>query len=325
MIKEDKNNKNKLLNDDELERLVKESVASAVKKQFPKLSEQSTVSTNTSNVKTPVGLQEAVITIPKNFSLKTETLSEATKENHFKLYEKYSKDYNDISSKLDSITRNKPELINPNNSEFRNLKEDEQHNMNGIKLHELYFYNISAMNSKVTVDSLPYMRLSRDFGSFDNWQFEFRNCAMSATEGWAITYFDPFKNKYFNCFIEKHTLGVPMMCIPVIVLDTWHHAWFHDYIGKKDEYINKTMKELNWSIIEARMMVAEQSNLSAIYAIKPIINSEPEKMIGMARPINEPPIPRDQIDDGRRNNNFSPGPIIDLPSVSERNISGNIT
>ena len=191
-----------------------------------------------------------------------------------------------------------------------------------MKLHELYFNNISAPNSKITIDSLPYMRLTRDFGSFDNWQFDFRNCAMSATEGWAITYFEPFKNKFLNCFIEKHTLGVPAMGIPVLVLDTWHHAWFHDYPGDKLDYINKSMKEFNWSIIEARMMVAEQSNLAAIYAIKPIISNEPERMIG-AVPMNEPPIPRDNIEDGK--SKFSNGPVVEYPSISEMNPSGNIS
>jgi Fe-Mn family superoxide dismutase len=308
---------------DNINEMISNSVTEALKKQFPKLAAQTTEKPKVKNESKPI--QEAVITIQKDFTLKTETLSGVTKENHIKLYQNYSKDFNAISVKLDSITRNKPEPINPNNSEFKRLKEDEVHNLNGLKLHEFYFNNISAPNSKVTVDSLPYMRLVRDFGSFDNWQFEFRNCALAATEGWAMTYYDPYKNKYFNCSIEKHNLNIPIMSIPIIVLDTWHHAWFLDYPNDKLNYINKTMQELNWSIIEARMMLSEKADLSAMYAIRPIINSEPERMIGASKPINEPPIPRDQIAGGRVDNNISPGPLQQFPSKSEMNPSGNIT
>lgn len=217
---------------------------------------------------------------------KGETQSPTTKENHEKLYKSYVDSFNKISAKLDSIP--KTDADNNNDSEYRRLKLDEMHNMNGVKLHELYFTNSGDVNSEIRSDSIPFMRLARDWGTFDQWQLDFRACGMSAREGWAVCYFDPFKQQYLNCFVEGHVMNIPLMGIPVIIVDTWHHAWFYDYPGEKMEYLNKSMKELNWNVIEARMLAAEMAKLNQIYAIQPVISNEKEKSVGL--PETMPPV-----------------------------------
>ena len=222
-------------------------------------------------------IKEAVIVMPRPFIMKSEVQSPTTKENHEKLYKNYVDSFNKISSKLDTIP--KTDADNNNNSEFRRLKQDEVHNLNGVKFHELYFTNSGDLHSEIRADSTPFMRLSRDWGTFDQWQLDFRACGMVAREGWAVCYFDPFKQQYFNCFIEGHTINLPLMAIPVLVMDTWHHAWFYDYPGEKMEYHNKSMREINWNVVEMRMLAAEMAKLNQIYAIQPTISQEKEKVI----------------------------------------------
>lgn len=220
-------------------------------------------------------ITEATIVSTKPFFLNTETLSNDVKENHLKLYQNYAESFNKISSKLDTVP--KEEANNPSNSDFRRLKMDEQENLNGVKLHELYFANVGDKTSLIRRDSMPFMRLERDWGSFENWQLDFRACGMSATEGWAVCFFEPFKQKYFNVIIEKHNINIPVGAIPVLVVDTWHHAWFKDYLGEKQTYLNAMMKEINWDIIEARMTIAESSNLHQLYMIQPKYSVEEPK------------------------------------------------
>jgi len=268
--------------DKNLEKIIQEAVgnvlASTVKIQKPVKEIIKTVK----NI-----ISEAVILMPRSFVLKTDVQSPTTKENHEKLYKSYVDSFNKISSKLDSVSKQDAE--NPNDSEFRRLKIDENHNMNGAKFHELYFMNIGDLNSEIRADSIPFMRLSRDWGTFDQWQLDFRACGMAATEGWAICYFDPFKQRYFNCFVEKHNMYIPLMGIPVIVMDTWHHAWFYDYPGEKMEYLNKSMRELNWDVIEMRMLASEMSKLNQIYAIQPVISNKKEDR-GITLGSNTPPL-----------------------------------
>ena len=234
----------------------------------------------------------ATILTPRSFTLKTEYLSGITKETHLAGYKNYVDSHNRISSRLDSIDRTN--VDNPNDSEYRNLKIDEQFNMNAVKLHELYFTNISDLHSEIRMDSIPFLRISKEWGTFDKWQLDFIACAMSSREGWVMLYFDPFKQKYFNTFFESHTNGVPVMAVPVLVIDTHHGAWWKDYPEDKRNYLNAMMLEINWAVVEARMVIAEMCQLHKLYMIEPVgATTEPKNISVM--PSREPPIGQDQI------------------------------
>lgn len=243
-------------------------------------------------------VKESVVLSKKPFVLKTEFQSAGTKDNHFKLYQNYVESFNKLSSRLDTVDK----IVEPNNSvnsEYRRIKQDEQNCLNSVKLHELYFDNISDLASEIGMGSIPFMRLARDWGSFENWQFDFRACGMSAREGWAILYWEPIRQRYMNCFVEGHGDGVPVGGIPVLVIDTWHHAWFRDYPTipeGKINYLNAMMREINWNVVEARMMIAESSNVHQIFLVKPVSNPTPTEK-GDIRISNAPPIDKSQITD----------------------------
>jgi len=281
---------------EELEGIIKNSVKESFSKSgiVAKPTEsprQVKESLDTRNRK-PGSLREALILLPKTFLLKTEFLSAKTKQAHEALYNGYVSTFNKVSSMLD--TANTEEAASAA-SAYRSLKIDEQFNLNAIKLHDLYFTNISDLASQVAVDSIPYMRFAREFGSFDRWQFDFRACSMAAREGWAVTYYEPYKNVYINCIVDGHSTGIPLGGIPVFVLDMWSHSYYRDYLDDKKSYVNAMMREINWNVVEARMIVAERANLDSIFRIAPIMNSAPERILQNLS-INSPPIERDQID-----------------------------
>ena len=58
-------------------------------------------------------INEAVVANKKQFSLKTEFLSQDNKNNHFDLYKGYVDAYNTVSAKLDSVDRSN---VNSNHS-----------------------------------------------------------------------------------------------------------------------------------------------------------------------------------------------------------------
>lgn len=236
-------------------------------------------------------LNEASVIVPKSFNLKTELISGLVKELHTKLYQEAIKAYNSVSSLLDSV--NREDSQNSGNSQFRRLKIDETSNLNSIKLHELMFSNISDLHSEIRVDSLPYIRFARDWGTFENWQIDFRACGLASKEGWVICVFDPYKQKYSNIIVEDDECGIPVGTIPVLVMDTHHHAWWRDFPGDKLGYLNGMMKELNWSVVEARMAVAEKNSLSTLYGIQAADTVSNEKLVTVLP--QEPPIAKDQI------------------------------
>jgi len=207
------------------------------------------------DLKISENLNESIVAQPKKFRLNTELLSNASKENHLELYDQYVKDFNRISAELDVADR---QDVNSNHSQYRSLKIDETYNLNSSYLHELYFNNISDLHSQIAMDSLAYMRLARDFGTFDEWQEDFIACCLASRCGWAMTYFNTYTQQYMNCSIDLHSINVPVGAYPVIVMDVWQHAYYRDYLKDVKSYIFGMMKQLNWGVIEKRVHRADE-------------------------------------------------------------------
>jgi Fe-Mn family superoxide dismutase len=108
------------------------------------------------------------------------------------------------------------------------------------------------------MDSLAYMRLNRDWGTFDDWQRDFIACGMSSRCGWAVTYLNMYTQSYMNCVIDLHAQNVPVGMYPVIVMDLWQHAYYRDYLKDANSYMNAMMKQLRWPVIEARFEKADR-------------------------------------------------------------------
>jgi Fe-Mn family superoxide dismutase len=200
-------------------------------------------------------LEEAYLAQQKAFNVMTDYLSSENLNNHIELYKGYLSNFNEISAKLDAADRSS---VNSNHHPYRSLKLDETYNMNAVYLHELFFANIGDNNSQISMDTLSYMRLSRDFGTFDDWQKDFIATAQSARCGWAITYLNTFTQSYMNCFIDLHSQNVPTGMYPVIVMDMWQHSYYKDYLKDSKKYLSAMMKQFNWRVIEKRFQKADK-------------------------------------------------------------------
>jgi len=199
-------------------------------------------------------LDESYVAQIKQFNLPTEKISQESKDVHLELYEHYIEQMNHVSALLDTVNRKDSDA---SHSEFRSLKIDEVFNLNAVYLHELYFANISDPHSEIMMDSLTFMRLERDFSSFDAWQKDFIACSLAAREGWVVTAYSTFLKRFINFFIDSHNQNIPVGCYPVIVVDMWAHSYYHDRMGDKKSYVIDMMREFNWSVIEERVKRAD--------------------------------------------------------------------
>lgn len=201
-------------------------------------------------------LEEAYVTQAKKFDLKTESLSEKVKEARQKELEEFVEALNEVSAQLDTVDR---DAANDKKSKFRGLKIDEAHCMNAAFLRGLHLENISDLRSEITMDTLSFLRLERDFGGFDAWQKDFIACGMSSRDGYAVTGYSVFLKRYMNMVIDTESLNVPVGFLPVISLDVAEGAYYRDYLNDRKSYIIRMMKELNWNVIEKRFKRIESS------------------------------------------------------------------
>ena len=108
------------------------------------------------------------------------------------------------------------------------------------------------------MDTLAFMRLEKDFGSFDAWQMDFLACATASRCGWVVTGFNVYTQTYMNYVIDLHSVNVPIGVVPVIVMDVWQHAYYKDCLKDVKDYTINMMKELNWNVIEQRFKRADK-------------------------------------------------------------------
>lgn len=214
-----------------------------------------TFSHNKKKDEQPGRLAEAYVVTTSKYDMATEKLSEENKRAHQELMDGYAKSLNEISAALDSADRDN---VNPNSSGFRNLKMDEVHNLNASFLHGMFFENISDLRSTIAMDSLVYMRLERDFGSFDAWQRDFIACALASRNGWVVTVYNFFLKRYMNVVVDLHNTGIPFSSVPVIVLDCWEHSYYRDYLKDRRSYVFAMMKEFKWATIDDRVRKIER-------------------------------------------------------------------
>lgn len=199
-------------------------------------------------------IEEAYVAETKTFKQVSEHVSQKTKTAHVELYTNYVQTMNRVSAELDTANRAE---ANQMHSQFKSLKCDEAFNMNATWLHELYFANCFDPHSEIAMDTQSYMKLQRDFSTFDDWQRDFIACASAVGEGWAVCGWHSYLKRYVNTFVHGHCDSVLIGLHPVIVIDMWSHAYFRDYSNDKQSYIIAMMRELNWQVIEDRIKKTE--------------------------------------------------------------------
>ena len=198
---------------------------------------------------------EAYVTEPKKFDLRTDAISDKTKKYRLSEFEQIVETLNRISAELDGADRT---LANDKSSDFRRLKLDESHMMNASFLRAMHFENIADMSSNLTMDTLSYIRLARDFGSFENWQQDFIACCLSSRDGYGVTGYSIFLKRFVNLVIDTESLNVPIGVYPVIVLDVAEGAYYRDYGNDRRAYIFAMMKEFDWNKIEKRFVKTDK-------------------------------------------------------------------
>jgi Fe-Mn family superoxide dismutase len=225
----------------DLDLLLKKTVKSAIAQQtvsLPKIE----------------SLDESYVAEPKVFKQVSEFSTQKTKDAHAQLYKGYVETLNKVSIELDTADRS---AADSRHSKYRSLKLDEVSNLNATWLHELYFANSFDPHSEITMDSLSYLRLERDWGTFEDWQRDFMACAMSAGSGWAVCGYHTFLQRYVNTVVSHHSGDIMLGLYPIVVVDMWEHAYYRDYLTDKKSHLVARMREFNWTVIEDRFNKAE--------------------------------------------------------------------
>jgi Fe-Mn family superoxide dismutase len=170
-------------------------------------------------------------------------------EPHFEAhYKGYVTKYNEIQEKLADLNFSDRSKANQNYSEYRELKVEESFNYLGVILHELYFGHLGA---KGQPSEAFKKKVEEDFGSWDACVQELKATGI-AFRGWAVLGLDIFSGRLVVNGLDAHNVYNFTGLIPLIVLDTYEHAYYVDYKNKRPPYIDAFLENINWDVVNER-------------------------------------------------------------------------
>jgi len=177
-----------------------------------------------------------------------EGFSETLLKNHFTLYQGYVTNTNKLMDTLALMVKD-GKIGTP---EYAELKRRMGWEFNGMRLHEYYFDNLGG---KAAFDKSGKLakKLAEDFGSYENWEKDFKGTGTMRGIGWVILYQDNASGQLINQWINEHDVGHPAGCVPILVMDVFEHAFITDYGLKRADYINAFFKNINWGVVESRL------------------------------------------------------------------------
>jgi len=177
-----------------------------------------------------------------------EGFSETLLNNHFTLYQGYVTNTNKLVDSLAAMLK-EGKMATP---EYAELKRRMGFEFNGMRLHEYYFENLGGKGALDKSGKLG-KKLAGEFGSYEDWEKDFRATATMRGIGWAILYQDNLTGRLWNQWINEHETGHPAGCTPLLVLDVFEHAFMIDYGLKRADYIEAFFKNVNWGAVESRL------------------------------------------------------------------------
>ena len=177
-----------------------------------------------------------------------EGFSETLLRNHFTLYQGYVTNTNKLMDALSEMLKEGKQ----GTPEYAELKRRLGWEFNGMRLHEYYFENLGGKSALEKSGKLA-RKLSEDFGSYEDWEKDFKASGTMRGIGWVVLYQDNLTGKLFNQWINEHDVGHPAGCIPILVLDVFEHASMVDYGLKRADYIEAFFRNIDWGSVESRL------------------------------------------------------------------------
>lgn len=192
---------------------------------------------------------------PRQFSLSgLNGISDQTLEMHFKLYEGYVKETNNLTERIGKFLED-GKVDQEEMPAYSELTRRLGFEYNGMVLHEYYFDNMKQGGSVDPDQGSKFIEAAKEsFGSYEIWKADFVGIGKMRGVGWAICYQDPNNGNLSNHWITLHQVGNVAGFTPILVMDVWEHAYLLDYKpAERPKYIEAFFSNIDWQAVEARL------------------------------------------------------------------------
>jgi Fe-Mn family superoxide dismutase len=175
-------------------------------------------------------------------------------KNHFTLYNGYVTNTNKIVDALMQMTK-EGKTATP---EFAELKRRLGWEFNGMRLHELYFGNMTKKKKDLAEHDPLFTMMVKTFGSGEASHNNFVATGSMRGIGWVVMYYDIEGDRLFNVWVNEHDVGHLTGCVPLMIMDVFEHAFMLDYGLKRADYITAFINAVDWDVVSQRFSKAKK-------------------------------------------------------------------
>ncbi len=165
-------------------------------------------------------------------------------KNHLTLYAGYVTNVNKLSELL--------KVSEPGTPTSNELRRRFGWEWSGMRLHELYFKNLTKDLNSITTGGDFEKSLAEHFGSVDRFLTEWKALGLTRGIGWVALVRDGKTGNLFNVWVGEHDMGHLAGADILLIMDVWEHAYMTDYGITRPPYIDAFVQAIDWRVVESR-------------------------------------------------------------------------
>lgn len=175
-------------------------------------------------------------------------LKEETVENHIELLKGYEKALSHYKGEYKKILQSNNEKDSPNYGKLREHAENMTYNCNAVNLHKMYMDDVINNNPFSLEKDSQMVDLLKDLygGDYNKLAHELKRLALIPRNGWVLLSFCTISKELFFNVIDLHDQHVDGFAIPILALDMWEHAYYHDFGLDKEAYVDWFLGRIDW-------------------------------------------------------------------------------
>jgi superoxide dismutase, Fe-Mn family len=125
-------------------------------------------------------------------------------------------------------------------------------NLSGHVLHSLFWQNLTPGGTDRPSGELG-AAIDEYFGSFDAFHKQLTSSAVSVQgSGWGALTWEPLGERLFIEQIYDHQGNVGQGGMPLLVIDTWEHAYYLQYQNRRADYLTAIWNVIDWTDVTNR-------------------------------------------------------------------------
>ena len=144
------------------------------------------------------------------------------------------------------------------------LEKNLAFHVSGHILHSLFWKNLSPEGGDRPTGELAEA-IERDFGGFEGFRGQLTNATnLVQGSGWGVLALAPVSKTLVVEQVYDHQGNVTQASVPLLVIDSWEHAYYLQYQNRKPEFVEAVWNLINWEDVAGRYAAAKGISLPGI-------------------------------------------------------------